>query len=149
MTRRTGCEPVPFDRFGRRRGTDLALTPWVVAARALRSSVVSAIVAFAVGARSGDASGGTSITFSVHADVAVRLQVARSPNGAQPCDSSDNEMVYDGMIDPREPLTLSVESGPICVQHTVDDFPGSNWDRSELWFRRPRFVRLEAHVTQS
>jgi hypothetical protein len=121
----------------------------MMGALALRSLAVVATTALVFGAGSGDARGGSAITFSVNADVPVRLQVALSPSGALPCDSSDNEMVYDGMIDPRKPVTLSIGSGPICVRHTLDDFPESNWDRSELWFRRPVFLRLEAHVTQN
>jgi len=90
-----------------------------------------------------------AVTFSVHADVPVRLQVAFSPFGTTPCDSSDNEMLYDGMLDPKAPVTLMVEQGPFCVRHTLDDFPESNWGRSMLWFRRlPNPVMLEAHVTQ-
>jgi hypothetical protein len=111
-----------------------------------RRFVAVIAVALAVSLPLLDARGATAVTFHVHADVAVRLQVALSPSGAKPCDSSDNGILYDGMIDPGEDVTLSVGPGPICVRHTYDDFPGSNWGPSVLWFRRPTMVRLDAHV---
>ena len=108
------------------------------------------VVAFALCSSPPEArGGGRAVTFVAFATVPIRLQVAFSPVGTTPCDSSDNEMLFDGVVDPKAPLALMIERSPICVRHTFDDFPESNWGRSALWYRRlPSPMMLEAHVTR-
>jgi hypothetical protein len=84
-------------------------------------------------------------TIVVHANRPVRVQIALSPQGTLPCDSSDNEMLFDGMVDPRKGLIVNAELGPICVRHAFDNDPDGNLGRSELWYRRSQIVLL-AHV---
>jgi hypothetical protein len=81
----------------------------------------------------------------VHANQPVRVQIALSPQGTLPCDSSDNEMLFDGMVDPRKGLVVNAEWGPVCVRHAFDNDPDGNLGRSELWYRRSQIV-LCAHV---
>ncbi len=83
---------------------------------------------------------------TVDARVPVRVQIALSPSHALPCDSSDNTMVFDGMVAPGVGLTLNLEEGPLCVRHAYDDFPESNAGESQLWIRRPTEIALHAHA---
>ena len=111
---------------------------------------VAAIVGFAVLSLASDAGAGSAlVVVSVDAAVPIRVQIALSPQGALPCDSSDNTMVFDGMVEPRAGIALKVDAGTLCVRHTYDDFPESNWGRSELWIRRfdaPLRIRLQARA---
>ena len=120
----------------------------MVRARTLRVVVGGLFIVLLASAHSRGASAQVTVTFSVHADVPVRLQVASSPSGTTPCDSSENKMLYDGMIGPDAPVTVDVGADAMCVRHTFDDFPDSNWGPSSLWYRRPTTTRLEAHVTR-
>jgi hypothetical protein len=83
---------------------------------------------------------------TVDARVPVRVQIALAPSHALPCDSSDNTMVFDGMVAPGVGLALNVEDGPLCVRHANDDFPESDEGESQLWIRRPARIALHAHA---
>jgi hypothetical protein len=83
---------------------------------------------------------------TVDARVPVRVQIALAPSHALPCDSSDNTMVFDGMVTPGVGLALNVEEGPLCVRHANDDFPESTAGESQLWIRRPARIALHAHA---
>jgi hypothetical protein len=74
----------------------------------------------------------------VAASVPVRVQIALSPGLTTPCDSAENTVVFDDWVDPQVGVAVQVETGPLCVNHTYDDFPGVNWARSQLWTRRSR-----------
>jgi hypothetical protein len=123
----------------------------VAIVRLLRSSAVASATGLAallvdvdVGARS------APVIVTVVAEVPVRVQIALAPEHALPCDASENTMVFDGMVDPRVGLALSVEMGPLCVQHTFDDFPESHWGKPQLWIKRydsPLRIALRAHAS--
>jgi hypothetical protein len=83
---------------------------------------------------------------TVDARVPVRVQIALATSHALPCDSSDNTMVFDGMVTPGVGLALNVEEGPLCVRHANDDFPESTAGESQLWIRRPARIALHAHA---
>jgi hypothetical protein len=111
----------------------------------IRSGVLALHAVVAAVAVEGDADAASRpLVVVVHARVPIRVQIALSPHGELPCDSSENVMVFDGAVDPRVGLVLSAE-GPICIRHTFDDFPEENWGSSQLWYRWSRIV-LEAHV---
>jgi len=76
------------------------------------------------------------VIVTVDAATPVRVQIALSPHEVLPCDSSDNAIVFDGMVDPRAGLALNIDAGPLCIRHTYDNFPDGDWGTSQLWIRR-------------
>jgi hypothetical protein len=89
------------------------------------------------------------VIVTVNATAPIHVQIALSPHHVTPCDASENTMVFDEMVDPRAGIALSVEAGPLCVRHTYDDFPETNWGKPQLWIRRydsPLRIALQAHA---
>jgi hypothetical protein len=116
-----------------------------------RSGVVAWALGLAVLPAGGDAAARPApVIVAVDAGTPIRVQIALAPEHALPCDASENTMVFDGMVDPRVGLVLSVEMGPLCVQHTFDDFPDTHWGKPELWIKRydsPLRITLRARAS--
>jgi hypothetical protein len=118
------------------KGTRLADSLYVMPSpRTLRWSTA---IAFAVASLSlqGDATARPApVIVTVVATTPIRVQIAFAPTNILPCDSPDNVMLFDGVVDPRVGLALNVDAVQLCVRHTYDDFPEGNWAESRFWTR--------------
>ena len=59
---------------------------------------------------------------------ALRVRIAAFTTGfVFPCSSSSNTQLFEGSLEPGGEARVSTPAGCVCVQHTYDDFPESNW----------------------
>lgn len=72
---------------------------------------------------------------------AVRVRLAEGTTA--PCDSSLNRRVFDGWVAANAPLTATVGSSCVCVEHTWGGFRESQWSPGRIVCNRPR-TRLRA-----
>jgi hypothetical protein len=61
---------------------------------------------------------------------AMRLRVASGVVG--PCSSASNTPLFDGRIAPGQQVILGTTENCVCVEHTYDDFPDSNWSMGQI-----------------
>jgi hypothetical protein len=80
----------------------LGVAPWALADEPLRPVIV-----YSVGPKE------------------MRVRVAAGVVG--PCSSSSNTPLFDGQIASNQQVILETAENCVCVEHTYDDFPDSNW----------------------
>jgi hypothetical protein len=71
----------------------------------------------------------------VTGQTAIRLQLALGRTA--PCDSSENRMMFDGMLAPGR-YTFETGSEVVCYQYTSASFPASGWSEPRVMPTRIR-----------
>ena len=62
---------------------------------------------------------------------AVRIEL--SEGHTKPCDSNETKRLFVGWIQPGTRWTTTVGSHCVCMRHTFDNFPNTNWSGSHLF----------------
>ena len=63
----------------------------------------------------------------------LRLRVAEG--NVQPCSSSSNKQLYDGMLESGKQLELKTTQMCVCVEHTHGTFSRTDWGPPVTWCR--------------
>lgn len=63
----------------------------------------------------------------------MRVRAAGFTNGfVFPCSSSLNTQLFEGPVEPGQQVPLRTADGCVCIEHTYDDFPESNWSVGQV-----------------
>lgn len=63
------------------------------------------------------------------------MRVRISAGQTLPCDSSANDKIFEGKLDPGWSITVYTASLSVCVEHTYHDFPDVHWSQGDIEWR--------------
>ena len=70
---------------------------------------------------------------TVHVIGTGEIRVIVADGAAQPCDASENEVLFDGRVKAGSTLSLTSGTGSVCVDHTYGEMRESEWAGPSIW----------------
>jgi hypothetical protein len=67
----------------------------------------------------------------------MRVRISAFTNGfVYPCASPENTQLFEGPIEPNQAARVATPAACVCIDHTFDDFPDSDWSTAQTFCRQ-------------